>query len=87
MRTTFLADDGQHFENEAECREYERLLPVLYEVANSIDELELANYETKSFLQDLKEHRGTSSFERYLFNQRKVFAKLADLLKPVSRDE
>jgi hypothetical protein len=80
MKTTYTAYDEQHFENEEDCREYERLLPVLYELIDRLDDNELGNDETESFLRDVKEHIHTSSLERYLFNQRKVFARIADLL-------
>jgi hypothetical protein len=82
MRTSYEADDGQHFESEEDCREYERLLPILREIADNIETIELGGYQAKSFLRDLSTHLGPSCLERYLFNHRNEFFTLADLLKP-----
>ena len=86
MRITYEADDGQHFESQEDCKEYERLLPILREILESIETIELGKCEAKSFLRDLRTHLARSCLERYLFNHRNEFATLADLLKPITID-
>lgn len=83
MRTTYESDDGQHFESEDDCQGYERLLPIIREVLDSIENIELGENDSKSFLRDLRTHLNPSCFERYLFDNRKEIATLADLLNCV----
>jgi hypothetical protein len=63
MKNTFESDDGQHFESEDDCREYERLQPILREILDSIETIELGEYVAKSFLRDLKTHLNPSCLE------------------------
>lgn len=86
MRTTYESDDGQHFETKEDCIEYERLLPIMHSLLESTETIELGELEAKRFLRDLKEHLQPSCLERYLFDHRKEFAKIAELLKPVAVD-
>jgi hypothetical protein len=83
MKTTYEADDGQHFKSEKCCMEYERLLPILRDIIDGIQTIELGECEALSFLRDLKTRVNPSYLERYLFDHRKEFARLADMLNPV----
>jgi hypothetical protein len=86
MRTTYESDDGQYFETKADCIEYERLLPILHSLLESTETIELGELEAKKFLRDLKAHLQPSCLERYLFDHRKEFATIAELLKPVTEE-
>jgi hypothetical protein len=83
MKTTYEADDGQHFESKKYCIEYERLLPILRGIIDGIETIELGECEAPSLLRDLRTHVNPSCLERYLFNHRKEFARLAEMLIPV----
>jgi hypothetical protein len=71
---------------EEDCKEYERLLPILQEIVDSVDTLEIGEHDVISFLRELRKHLDEPCFERYLFNHRKEFATLADLLKPITHE-
>lgn len=86
MRITYEADDGQRFESKEDCIEHERLLPVMWSIINNIETFELGEHEVTSFLRDLKEELAPSCLERYLFEHRNEFARLAQLLSPITHE-
>jgi hypothetical protein len=77
----FTADDGEHFDSEEECKEYERVLPVLSELGAYSDELE----PDVTLPWEYWDQDGVTSgipMERYLFDYRKLFMEIAYLLMP-----